>query len=259
MHDDAYFATLTYADDPYQLQPDHLTKFHNDLRTNIYPNRYSYYSVGEYGDDFGRPHYHSIIYGINFNDLTHIKNSESGRRLYSSAKLTKLWKHGYANLAPADPSAMKYCAGYTLKKMKGDQYGGWKKDEYYGMREFEFMRSSKNPAPGLRWLLKYYKQFDQADYCVIDSKRVPIPDYYMRLMGGDLTTKRLETLGYKNHESKKIIDEMLSIYDNIKIERETSSYISHLAAPLERTQERNLVRNEILTRLYTDYSRNLGD
>jgi hypothetical protein len=237
MHEDAIFLTLTYADDPYDLQPNDLDKFHNSLRSAIYPNRFSYYSIGEYGDDFGRPHYHIILFGYTFDDASYLKKSPSGRKLYTSKKLSQLWKHGHANFALADESAMKYCAGYALKKMKGDQYGSWKKDEYYGMRTFEFMRSSRNPAIGLRWLQKYYKQFDEADYCVIDGKKTQIPQYYM----------------------KKLIDLDPIIHDKLKIDREFLSFEHHLAAPLERSEERLSVKNELLTRLFKDYSRNLGD
>lgn len=237
MHEDTTFITLTYKDDPFDLQPEDLKKFFYKIRKLIYPQRVSYYAVGEYGDDFGRPHYHVILYGLHFSDAIYLKKSPSGRRLYSSDILQKCWTHGHANFAIADVSSMKYCAGYALKKMKGDQYGGKNKDDYYGHRTPEFMRSSRKPALGLRWLEKYYKQFEADDFCIIDGRPTKIPQYY----------------------EKKMLDMCPGLLETLKVNREHSSFEHHLAAPLERSEERLDVKHELLTRLFKDYSRNLGD
>lgn len=61
------FLTLTYAEEhlPFKagapsLYPKHLAKFLKDLRNSKY--NIKYYSVGEYGGKFGRPHYHVILF-----------------------------------------------------------------------------------------------------------------------------------------------------------------------------------------------------
>lgn len=254
------FITLTYSDDDqYSLDYNDLNKFHTGLRSSIYPKRFTYFSVGEYGENYGRPHYHSILYNYHFSNKTYYKRSASGRKLFNSPELDKRWTHGFANYAYADESAMKYCAGYTLKKMIGDQYRGQAKIEHYGYRETERSFASRNPAIGLRWLIKNYKQFADKDYCIIDSTPVPIPPYYVQQMLEGLTPDRLIKYGLTSMDAHNTINSMRSIAENIKLDREHSSYEGYLKQPLERTEHRRLTRDELLTNRMSKSLRNLGD
>ena len=47
-----------------------------------------YYQCGEYGDKFGRPHYHAILFNTNFRDREIIQGQKG---LTQSETLSKLW------------------------------------------------------------------------------------------------------------------------------------------------------------------------
>ena len=60
LYADNAFVTLTYADDPVTLLPQHHRWFMDALRKRLAPLRIRYYMVGEYGDKDGRPQLHAI-------------------------------------------------------------------------------------------------------------------------------------------------------------------------------------------------------
>ena len=63
--EDTIFVTLTYDDEHLpsdrSLVPRDLTLFFKRLRKDLGDRKIKYYACGEYGDTFGRPHYHAII------------------------------------------------------------------------------------------------------------------------------------------------------------------------------------------------------
>lgn len=63
LYADNSFLTLTYADDPYTLEPHHHRQFMDALRKRIAPLRVRFYMVGEYGEKHGRPHFHYALFG----------------------------------------------------------------------------------------------------------------------------------------------------------------------------------------------------
>lgn len=107
----AVFVTLTYNDENLpenaELKSSHLCGFFKRLRyylTEKFNISIKYYACGEYGDRFGRPHYHAIIFGI----------SEE-----FSAIIRHCWHYGFSreirNVRGVE--AMNYVAGYVQKKI----------------------------------------------------------------------------------------------------------------------------------------------
>lgn len=140
--DQNVFVTLTYATPPSRyvdkrtgelftgdtVHPKHLSDFWKRLRKRYPELSIRYLSVGEYGDDSGRPHYHAIIHGY--------PNCYYGKSRYSRVvknccpacdSIRDLWAAGYPDdssavrgnvyLAPANPTTVQYVCGYTMKKM----------------------------------------------------------------------------------------------------------------------------------------------
>ena len=62
---------------------------------------------GEYGDRFGRPHYHAIIFGLS--------QSKRDKDLISSK-----WPFGRCYYGSAEPDSIRYVAQYIDKKFSGD-------------------------------------------------------------------------------------------------------------------------------------------
>ena len=47
--------------------------------------------AGEYGEKYGRPHFHACIFNFDFPDRVFLKTTSSGSKLYTSKILESLW------------------------------------------------------------------------------------------------------------------------------------------------------------------------
>lgn len=104
-HDSACFVTLTYDDEhvpsDFRLHKDDLQKFWKRLRKE---RKVRYFCCGEYGDQFHRPHYHAIIYGVSPQEQDLIQ---------------KHWDKGFVKLGTVTEDSCNYVAKYITKKLRG--------------------------------------------------------------------------------------------------------------------------------------------
>lgn len=102
----AAFVTLTYDDEHLpegeELQKRDVQLWLKRLRKITEPRKIRYFLVGEYGEEFGRPHYHAILFGV------------SG---VESHLLVNSWTLGFVHVGTVGPGALSYVCGYVLKKM----------------------------------------------------------------------------------------------------------------------------------------------
>lgn len=101
-----YFLTLTYEEEPevpsyapMQMFLDRL-RSHQRRQGNFLPIRYL--AVGEFGDVFGRFHFHALIF-----------NSNLG--LDPAETVTGLWRNGYCVVGNVSPASIRYTCRYTTK------------------------------------------------------------------------------------------------------------------------------------------------
>lgn len=131
-HDAACFATLTYDDEHLpedrRLHKRDIQLFWKRLRKE---RSVRYFCCGEYGDQFGRPHYHAIIYGVNpkEHDL-----------------IAEAWQQGNVKLGTVTPDSCNYVAKYMTKKLRGEAL----KQKLEEDPEFknEFVLMSRRPGIG---------------------------------------------------------------------------------------------------------------
>lgn len=104
------FITLTYADKflPPGLDKTHFQSFIDRLRTNLkrkYDHfvRVRYFCCGEYGDKFGRPHMHAILYCSDKISYSDIKNA---------------WHYGIVDIRDFSLARCGYVAKYSVKQLK---------------------------------------------------------------------------------------------------------------------------------------------
>jgi len=180
MSTDAVFATLTYEDAklPYStrgaptLVRRDATLFLKKLRKK-YGSGIRFFGCGEYGGRTARPHYHILLFNVDFPNKRFYKFAKGGERLYNSSDLDDLWGHGYVVLGDVTFDSARYVAGYILKKVKGmgpssDRFG----------REPEFGMMSRRPGIGRSWLDEHCDEAYVHDNCIIDAKEVALPRYY---------------------------------------------------------------------------------
>lgn len=180
------FLTLTYSDE--HLAPDlslcyrDFQLFMKRLRKHA-RGKLRFFMCGEYGDRFGRPHFHACIFGFDFADKVLFRSSESGD-LYRSADLEKLWRFGFATIGEVTFESAAYVARYVVKKLTGDG-----EDFYYRTfdvttgeivpRLKEFCHMSVRPGLGSDWLRLYWKDVIGGKV-VVRGKESPVPRFYLK-------------------------------------------------------------------------------
>lgn len=109
----AVFVTLTYDDQhlprtilgEMTLRKIDLINYHKRLRKNT-KRKIKYYACGEYGEKFGRPHLHEILFGFDNTkeDLEIIQNE---------------WPFGHVHLGNVEIDSIRYVTQYIDKKLSG--------------------------------------------------------------------------------------------------------------------------------------------
>lgn len=181
------FVTLTYDDA--HLPLDHSLDY-RDFQLFMHRLRNSYDEVrffmcGEYGDDFGRPHYHAILFNVVFDDLVFYRR-EGKVDLYKSAELAELWGNGFVTVGAVTRHSAGYVARYSLKKLTGPQAGA--AYQYLDVSTGElfdrvgpFSKASLKPGIGAFWFDRYHSDVFPCDNLVFEGKRYPVPRYYTKL------------------------------------------------------------------------------
>lgn len=176
------FLTLTYNDKhlpaDYSLVLEHHQLFMKRLRKKYEGRLIRYYHCGEYGDNTLRPHYHTIVFNLDFADKKYLKKTESGSMLYTSHELDGIWSYGDCYIGNVTFESAAYCGRYVMKKLTGSR-----KSEY-GSREPEYSTMSRRPGIGSPWLKKWKSDVFPHDFCVMNGKRVRVPKAYDQLMLG---------------------------------------------------------------------------
>jgi hypothetical protein len=188
---DSIFLTLTYSDEHLPngstLVKRDIQLFFKRLRQADNNDNIRHFSVGEYGDQTARPHYHCIIYNYFPSDTRKWDNT-----LYQSKSLEKIWGKGLALFGNVEYDSASYCAKYTTKNFLTDQetkakltakYGSkyakiQTQKEKYGDREPEFALMSRRPAIGFDFLQKYKEQIINNGYLTIEGNKISLPRYY---------------------------------------------------------------------------------
>lgn len=188
-HDRNSFLTLTYSDEHLpgdrSVSVREVQLFKKRLRDGLGPFRDM--TSGEYGDLTLRPHYHSLLFGLDFDDKRPWRASKSGELLYRSPTLEKFWPFGEALIGAVTFESAGYVARYTMKKAKGDEdphrYRRAEADPLTGeWREWcvapEFLVMSRRPGLGAEWFNRFRCDAFPSDFLVIDGRKVPVPRFY---------------------------------------------------------------------------------
>lgn len=185
MHDQNTFITLTYNDEnlpsPPSLNVNHYQLFMKRLRKNS-GKKIRFYHCGEYGENLSRPHYHSILFGHEFNDKKYYR-TVGENRLYTSETLEKLWGHGFCVIGDACFDTAAYVARYILKKQTGP-----KSDTHYQYIDPitgkshalkpEYTTMSRRPGIGKTWIDKYSTDVFPADFVITNGHPSKPPKFY---------------------------------------------------------------------------------
>lgn len=176
------FVTLTLDDDhlpgDWSLDVRDWQLFAKRLRKHMAPRKLRFLHCGEYGSkpragNLGRPHYHAVLFGIDFHeDAKPWKDTPAGT-VSLSKTLTDLWGKGFTTVAPLTFATASYTAGYVFKKLRTAEHMDltpWRKPEYNTM--------SRRPGLAAAWIEKYWHEVYSRDQVNIGSKTYRPPAYY---------------------------------------------------------------------------------
>lgn len=160
-YQNSVFVTLTYSDEclPARngvgiLVKNDLQLFFKRLRKSL-SSKLKFFGCGEYGEKFGRPHFHAIIFGC-----------------IESEDLHLAWKLGRMDVGVAEAASIRYVAGYVSKKL--GLSGSLNHD-----RPAEFCVSSQ--GIGLDWARANMYESLLNGYLTFKGRKIGIPRAYVDL------------------------------------------------------------------------------
>jgi hypothetical protein len=186
MHKSNTFLTLTYNDESLpensSLSHEDFQKFMKRLRKRYKNVRY--YMCGEYGEEFGRPHFHACLFGMDFKDKQPWKKIR-GNQLYISERLQALWPHGFSSIGALNFESAAYVARYIMKKMTGSKaeshYEILNPYGEYVQRKAEYNKMSLKPGIGSAWFQKFHSDVFPSDEIILRGKKMKPPKFYDKL------------------------------------------------------------------------------
>ena len=159
------------------------------LRKHFKPIKIRFFASGEYGKQSNteRPHYHLLLFGIDFDDKIHCRTGKKQEKSYSSKTLDKIWGKGRTEVSDLNYTTAAYVARYVMKKITGNlaEHAYTRHDEFGELYELtpEFGTMSVKPGLGYTWLVKYASDIFPCDHVIIAGKHHPVPPYYFRKLG----------------------------------------------------------------------------
>lgn len=187
MYRNNVFATLTY-DDEHLPADGSLNYVHFQLfmkRARKHYGAFRFFMCGEYGETFGRPHYHALFFGLDVTDRVKCNSVFSSSDLYESDTLSRLWGQGFVTLGEVSYESARYCAVYSTKRVVGKRA-----EEHYSRLntltgeiyqiEPEFASMSLRPGIGYSWLATYWKDvyLSGNNGVVVKGRPRPIPRFF---------------------------------------------------------------------------------
>lgn len=182
-YEDNSFITLTYSPENLpsdgNLSLDDWQRFAKRLR---HYGRFRFFMAGEYGEEFGRPHYHACLFGLDFPDRV-LYSERDGARLWTSRILADYWPYGFSTVGDVTFESAAYVARYVMKKVTGDRA----ESHYMRLNEEtgelapvvpEFVTMSRRPGIGRDWFEKYSSDVFPSDEVVVRGKLCKPPRYY---------------------------------------------------------------------------------
>lgn len=184
--EDACFITLTYDEmhvpENDSLRKTDLQKFFKRLRKDLSKKgkKIKYFACGEYGKDFGRPHYHAIIFGLSLSKED--KNDVMANWPYCNWSVTGIKKGSFGLV---EDGSINYVSGYINKKLNGEMA-----EEYYYSQGKEPVFKLASNGLGARWAEDNKEDIETRQAIIFKGREIGIPRYYIKKLG--LNTEHLE-------------------------------------------------------------------
>ena len=196
------------------------------LRKHFCDQKIRFYMCGEYGEKLQRPHYHLILFNLQFPDKKLFKFNR-GYPLYTSDTLSRLWPFGFHTIGDVTFETCAYTARYILKKVNGDLAS----DHYQG-RLPEYTCMSRKPGIAHDWYETWKDDVYPHDYVIIrDGIKCRPPRYYDHLFEIDNKEVYKRVKWRRKYKSSKSPD---NSYERLQVRKTVQlSKLRKLIRPLE--------------------------
>ena len=228
LHEDNCFITLTYNNESLpedgSLNKKHFQDFMKRLRKKYKNKKIRYYHCGEYGDKNFRPHYHAIIFGLEFDDQK-LFTVNNGEKLYTSEKLEKLWPFGFSTIGTVTFESAAYVARYVMKKVNGknaknhyERVDSNTGEIYILVPEYNTM--SRRPGIAAGWFDKYKDDVYPSDNIHLREKTFRPPKFYDKmyehLMPNEMEKIKMQRMKNMQKHAKDNTAERLAVKEQVK-------------------------------------------
>ena len=224
LHEHNVFITLTYRDEDLPrdrgLVKEHWQLFMKRLRKRRSGVRYLH--CGEYGEEYGRPHYHAVMFNCRFGDQKFWKKNDQGDDMYTSQELEELWQLGFCSLGAVTFKSAAYVARYVCKKTSPGTFQNIWIDPETGEvhpRPSEYGTQSRRPGLGTHWVKKYGRQTYQQDFVVVNGMKMRPPKFYDTTYEL-LSPKELEAVKLKRWHQAERSDVREAHLDRLRVKQE---------------------------------------
>lgn len=152
-----------------------------------------YFHCGEYGENFGRPHYHACLFNHTFDDR-YLWKVVKKEKLYRSPSLESLWTDkdglslGHSTVGTVTFNSAAYVARYIMKKINGkdaeEHYALFDVDDdavihdRYQLKPEYITMSKQAGGIGKGFFDKFYTDIYPSDKVLINNKVTKPPRYY---------------------------------------------------------------------------------
>jgi len=231
----AVFITLTYRKDTLHrganvaenrydkrgvLCQKDMQDFFKRLRKAIPGRKIRYLYCGEYGEEKWRPHYHALLYGLDYLEAPEID-------------LDSIWTHGKVHVSEdfVTDNAIQYVIGYIKKKIPGRMQAYAK---YQGNnRPPPYLRASQ--GLGGKWSDIHRDEWTKTLQVSYRNAQYPIPRYYIRRV------KAEEGIKIRfNVKHKKIGGDFDERFEYKVIENPDGYYTKRINAKAKELQENSI-------------------
>lgn len=180
-----------------QWRTRHPEMFVTELTNKDYPSQTKgkaapirYIMCGEYGTQLQRPHYHALLFNLEFKDKT-LHTERNGNKIYISDTLEhKIWKKGFCSIGNMTYESAAYVARYIIKKQTGTGQNYTTQDDNGQIHEDlqqEYATQSRKPGIASHWFDEYGDEVFPEDEVIIRDRKGRIslkkpPRYYEHLI-----------------------------------------------------------------------------
>lgn len=213
LNDDNCFVTLTYNDANLPADMSVHVREHQLFMKRLrkeYGEGIRFFLCGEYGDLNHRPHYHALLFGLDFKDKIPYKQTPQGEMLYTSPSLERVWGKGFAPIGEVTFSSAAYVARYVMKKRTGEgaekHYEFVDNDGVVHQRLPEYVAMSRGCKKlgtggiGKGWFDKYKSDVYPDDFVVVNGKKMRAPKYY------DQVLEREEAALHRDMKRRRVVN-----------------------------------------------------